>query len=194
MIDLNSLIRSYRNTTDLYTKNIFLSEVISSLEQTIKYFLMKYANIDIDQEDLRAELRIEIYRSIDDFDKELGVSFKTFISRCFENRCNNILRDSLRDKRVAKNEVGEVLKAVSYEYLLGEGIDVAEGVCGDYGDVEIMMLLDSLDLPDRDKAICEGFIRGLRPIEIAEKLGVAPATITYRTKKIRSVLANSYNF
>lgn len=196
MKNIEKLITNYKKTTQNYEKNIILAEIISEIENTLKYFCMKYKNIPLDGEDLRAEMLQELYKSIDEYSIEVNCEFRTYLSSRLENKCNKLYRDLTRLKRVRKDEDGEIIHAVSYDGLLEEGIDVAEaeGSYNEYSEVEIRMFLDKLDLADEEKLICEGYIDGLKPSEIGKNLGISPAMITYKTKKIRYKMQLSLNF
>ena len=188
MKNLQTTIKNYQTSTNNYERNLLVAEAIENCENTIRYFTLKYRNLPIDSEDLRAELLIVIYKAMDKYREDLGCEFKTYLSRCMEQKCNKLYRDLTRDKRAVKNEEGEIVYSVSYEEMLenGASVEEAEGSCGDYELVEISMLLDSLDLAKEERLICEDFAKGLKPKEIADKLGLSPAMITYKVKKIRA--------
>ena len=196
MRNVQILVMDYRNCEDKLDKNILLSEIIEECENTLRYFTLKYKNIPMDSEDLRAEMLTEIYICCDKYNEGLGCEFKTYLSSCLERKCCKIYRDSTRQKRMVKNQDGEILYSVSYDEMLENGASVgeAEGTTGDYTDVEIKMLLDKLNLPKDERLICEGFARGLQPKEMASILGLSPAMITYKTKKIRTKMQISLNF
>lgn len=193
MRNLQTIINEYKNTLGNYERNILVAEAIGGVENTIKYFTLKYSNLPMDKEDLRAELLIVVYTAMDKYEDNLGCEFKTYVSRCMEQKCNKLYRDLTREKRAVKNEEGELVYSVSYDELLENGTSVgeAEGSYGDYDSVEINLLLDKLNLSTDERLICEAFTKGLKPKEIADKLGLSPAMVTYNTKKIRSKMAIS---
>lgn len=191
MRNVQTIVKDYKEAKTNYEKNILVAEIITGCENTLKYFTIKYNNIPLDTEDLRGELLVVLFKALDKYTDGLGCEFKTYLSRCIEQKCNKLYRDLSRDKRAVKNDNGEIVYAVSYDELLENGTSVgeAEGSYGDYSTIEVNALLDTLNLATEERLICEEFAKGLKPKEIADKLGISPAMITYKTKKIRSKMA-----
>lgn len=189
MNNLQQLINNYRITDNEFERQESMAQIIAECEQTMTYFGMQYSNLPIDREDIRAELLIVLVKCVGDYESEFG-QFKTYFSKCCKSRLNNLHRDLKRQKRNAVNEEGEFLYPISYEELVengynAKGYEEYEGTVNSYEDIEIMMLLDSLDLAEHERLICEGFAKGLKSVEIAERLSVTPAMVTYHLKRIR---------
>lgn len=192
---MNKLIEVYKSAKSTFEKNTALSDILVAVEPTIKYFTIKYRNLPIDEADLRAELLMELCTAVDGYNSEVGVEFKTYLSRCFEFKCNKMYRDCTRKKRSILNEDGEYVHDLSYEGLLesGSGIYEAEGSVGDYSEVEVRLMLEKLNLDNEERMICEEFARGLTPSEVGRMLGISPSMITYKVKKIRAKMSVGLN-
>lgn len=192
---MDKLIVDYVSTTDVLEKNMILAKIIEGMEQSINYFVLKYSNIQMDKEDIKSELLIVLYKCCDNFNINLNISFKTYISKCFDQKCLNLYRDSRNEKKAFKDEKGEVLYNISLDGLRENG-DVFEviAICSEYEDVEIKLLLESMNLESDERVICEGYIKGFSKGEIAIKLGVSNGTITYKTKKLQNKFENIIYF
>lgn len=195
MQKLDELVINLKKQEKNYEIDKILNEIISECENTIKYFCLKYKNIPLDFEDIRAELLIELYNCLESFDPDGVAEFKTYLSACLENKCNKLYRDLTRQKRVLKDEDGEIVHDLSFEDLVENSNEVTEieGSYSDYSEVEVKIFLDSLDLAPTERLICEEFSKGLRPSEVGEKLGISPSMITYKVKKIRYKVQLSLN-
>lgn len=190
---MENLINEYKKLSG-YEKNRVLSEIIKNVENNIDYFLIKYKNIGIDSEDLKSELLIETYKACDRYISSKEISFKTYLSKCLNNKCLKIYRDSRSSKRVLKND-NEVIYNVSIDKLKEECECLELSCkCTEYEEVEIKMLLDYLDLDKDEKIICNGYIEGYSKSEIACLLKVSNGTVTYKTKKIREKLKKELKF
>lgn len=184
MKNLQTIVTNYKTEQDDFEKNILLAEIIAECESTFKYFCIKYRNLPMDSEDIRAELLIELIKAVDKYDLESGYEFKTFFSKYCNQRLHKLHRDLGTQGRTQHNEEGERVSDLSYNVMIENGYDVVESYCS-YTDVETKMLLESLPLEDTEKFICERLALGYRPSEIADCLGLSPAMITYQVKKIR---------
>ena len=187
MKQLETLINIYNTTENKLDSNEVLSNIVTECEGTIKYFTMKYSNIPMDAEDLRSEILQVIYKTVESYDASMGYEYKTYLSRSVETRCNHLYRDLTRQKRAKKNEDGEVIHELSYEALLEDGVTVTEieSSYNEYSDVEIKMVLNSIGLTKEERLICEKFAGGLKSKEVGDSMGISPAMITYKVKKIR---------
>lgn len=190
--NLEAMVKAYKEGNEIEK---VLSSILEELDKTvIKYYCYKYQNSGIEADDIKAELYLECYIALDDF-IEGQAEFKTYFSNRCNNKILNLIRDNKRDKRVAKDDEGRAVMDISYEVCVENGdIVEAEGEVGNYTDVEVLMLINALHLKEDEKIICRGFMAGLRPTEIAEKMGVSPSTITYKVKKIRAKMQAQLNF
>ncbi|MGL5460745.1 MAG: hypothetical protein ACRDBY_14105 [Cetobacterium sp.] len=184
---MKTLITQYRNN-DLknYEKNEILEAIFKEVKGCKEYLITKYLGIpNTTKEDLESVLNMTIVKCVDYYNVDGAVSFKTFFSKCGKRELDLLLRDNTRDKRVFRDEEGNIIKPSSIEAIVDGGgfINVTSNY--DYADIELNLLLDKLNLTYEQRFICDKLSKGWNKIDIARALNKSLQNICYNIKALR---------
>ena len=152
--------------TDTFTR--LYSEVMKDLYRLALYFLKNKE----DAEDIVGEAVLDAYRQMESLrDESL---FKNWIVKILTNKCRMKLKEYTLNKALPSDNIvelsDEVAKREAYSY--------------DFKRIEIKDLLMKLENEERF-IICLSIFEGYKGDEIAEILGLKPATV--RSKKQRAL-------
>lgn len=142
-------------------------------------------------DDLQAIGYIGLFRACKNFDESKGYKFSTYAMKCICGEIRRYLRDRVfgRNKcnvRTTKtnvyidNLVKEDGKKTTFESLLGSETD-------DYSEMELKIMIDNMDLKERDKQILKYRMEGKNQTEIAKLVGVNQVSVSRSLKKIKEM-------
>ena len=152
--------------TDTFTK--LYSEVAKDLYRLALYFLKNKE----DAEDIVGEAVLDAYRQIESLREES--LFKNWIVKILTNKC----KMKLKDYALCKENPSENIVELSDERAKRESYR------DDFNRIELKELL--MELEDEERfIICLSVFEGYKGDEIAELLGLKPATV--RSKKQRAL-------
>lgn len=176
------LVEVYKNTAD---EGAF-EELMKSTEKLRYTVAEHYLNIpDCEMDDLMSEGAMEMLAAVNAYDgANYTASFKSFLYAALTRRYNKMFKTATRQKRNAQGIT------LSYEQLNSNSEYEEEGdtlgnrafsvECEDYGMVEISMVVESLNLSDRERVVVNMLMGGMEKSDIAKALGVkAPSVHKY---------------
>lgn len=141
-----------------------------------EYYLVGY-----DIEDKLSEAYIAMIRAIDTYNEAEGVMFSSYLKTCVKQHYNRIYNSQHRQKRHTEQEplswegLEEIHKEKAIEFEL-------------LSDLEVREFISSLDGKVQEIAI--NLLNGFSKTEIAERLNIKPASVTYHCKRLESMLVN----
>lgn len=155
-----------------------LQEIIRRNSGLLHQWVKDYNNIPFyDTEDLLEEGYIALWRAVDNYSIERGVTFSTYLKNVVHQHYNRIYQQATRKKRftgqepASYEEVAEIHRERSLEFTV-------------LSELELKEFLSSLE--GKLQYIAVHIIAGYDKVEIASLLGVTPATLTYHLGKLRS--------
>ena len=161
------MIRNADTFTKLY------SEVAKDLYRLALYFLKNKE----DAEDIVGEAVLDAYRQIESLREES--LFKNWIVKILTNKC----RMKLKEYALLKEKPSENIVELSDEKVK------RESYTNDFNRIELKELLMELENEERF-IICLSVFEGYKGDEIAELLGLKPATVRSKKQRALAKLAN----
>lgn len=181
-----------------YEANELLAVLIKRMEGMMVQYVNKYRNIpNTDFEDRYSVVLEHFIIALDEFDDKLGNKLTTVCKKYFSQGLNRLHRDMTRAKRYNPNvivgsyELAQEIRKEQEE----SGRDVSINTTfSEFDRVEVMQLLSSLNLSEKQMEMCMGFIDGENAKDIAERLDVTPQTISWYKKVVRDRMKAALSF
>lgn len=119
-----------------------------------------------------------------EYDETLGATENTALHRIIDRKLINARRDKKRQVRRLNNETVSLEDAGAAERARPGMPDIER--------CELRLDLDAVmaDLPELERAVCEGLLRGDNKTEIAREQGCSNANITKAVRRLRRKLAS----
>ena len=174
-----------------------LQEIMERCKGIVYGLSVKYSKsiLGTEIEDLVSEGNIVLWDAAQTWDEERGASFTTYLYSCLCRNYNTLYNISTSQKRNPKGFVESFEQLNSNSEYEEEGDTLGNREfsveCEDYGMVEIMMLLNELDLSDREKKVVSLLVSGNSKPEIARYLGVKTPAVHSYVKRIGKKLIAS---
>ena len=152
-----------------------LREVMRRNNGLLHKWVRDYSNIPLSEEDLLEEGYIALWRAVDNYNVERGVTFSTYLKDVVQQHYNRIYQQATRQKRYTgyTPDSWEVLselhkeKAVEFELL---------------SDLSVREFINSLEGKVQEIAVL--LLEGNSKSDIARIFDIKPATITYYCRKL----------
>ena len=92
----------------IYDNKTYSERALNDLEPAIQYWCSRFFIKGYDKEDLEQEVRLRLWTKFDKFNPNKKVLVYTWGNQVVQNCLNNLLRDSLRQKRDNGMETAEL--------------------------------------------------------------------------------------
>ena len=174
-----------------------LQEIMERCKGIVYELSVKYSKsiLGTEVEDLVSEGNIVLWDAAQTWDEERGASFTTYLYSCLCRNYNTLYKIALSQKRNPKGFVESFEQMNSNSEFEEEGDTLGNREfsveCEDYSMVEIRMLLDELDLSDREKTVVSLLVSGNSKPEIARYLGVKTPSVHSYVKRVGKKLIAS---
>ena len=144
-------------------------------------------------EELIQEGRIVIWEAACRYRGDGAATFATFLKACLTQRYNRIYNHDHAKKRF-DGSAPVSLETLQEIHKDGEIKDRHFTViCGDYNVTELRLLIDQIELTDKEKVIVNIILDGGSNGDCAKTLGVKPSSISYYFRQInKKLLAAGY--
>ncbi|MCI8589257.1 MAG: sigma-70 family RNA polymerase sigma factor [Clostridiales bacterium] len=124
------------------------------INHAISFYYSGLSAVGFTMEDLQQECSVALFKAVEQFDGERGVSFGAFAKRCVRNRLISIYRANHKKERKAKKDFCEIQAAPAVFVDRTEWIYALENKLTAY-----------------EKQVWSYYSKGYKPAEIAKLLG-----------------------
>jgi RNA polymerase sigma factor (sigma-70 family) len=184
----------YQLAEDKKLKDDLFVSIVDDLQGVIRGVANKWENsLPMDKDDIKSELVIVLFDVLDDFDENNGSKVSTLCNTYFTNRLRVIYNKFNTQKRSNVHGDDYSMEMVNESNDIELGAELAETLSftvNDYREVELKCFLEELDLDRKEMVICNLLVKGYtNKSEIARKLDVTPAGISYLIGKIKGKMS-----
>ena len=178
--DTEQLVKLYKSTQN----EAILSEIMRRNKGLFYKWGQEYYLVGYDIEDKLSEAYIAMIRAIDTYNEAEGVMFSSYLKTCVKQHYNRIYNSQHRQKRYTEQEptsweaLEEIHKEKAIEFEL-------------LSDLEVREFISSLDGKVQEIAI--NLLSGFSKTEIAERLNIKPASVTYHVKRLEILVIDYFN-
>lgn len=179
-------------------QNEILGILLKRMEGIMVQYNNSYSNIPHTDFEHRSSIILEQFLvALNEFDMSMGNKLTTVCKKYFSQGLNRLYRDMTREKRYDPNIVHN-----SYELMqeikkdkedkdseLNKGVELSE-----FSNFEILDLLNTAGLNEKQFSMCVGFIEGKNANEIADELGVTPQAVSWYKREAKKKLQIALNF
>lgn len=179
-----ALVATYRDTRDERYLEALMEQNKGLMYMLVDPFVKSIPKAEY--EDLTQEAYIAMVKAVEDFDPTRGLTFSNLLKVYVRQDLSRIYNSETRQKRYSgsSDDSYERLAEINREGG-SEGSTYFSIECEDFKAVEFRELLASLDLNEKEAVAVKVLMGGGTKGEVAERLGVTPATANYYFKQIR---------
>lgn len=134
-----------------------------------------------EQEDLEQEGLIAVLSAVRGFDPARGVSFRTYVGECVDNRMISFIRTSSRQNRLRASS------SFADGAYGGEEIDPEDLIIGKEGYDDIMAAVTG-SLSDYEKNVLALYVEGLSYAEMGERFNKSAKSVGNALARVRAKL------